>query len=127
VPHLQRARASSSALWAAVDRLTGGHARTAAWTLGGGALAACLLLATRSGPRGASAAPQAAILTVAATPGSCAVSIDGVARGDTPLPSLELSVGVHRVECAPPAGSAQAVKIVISEGTESHYQFALAQ
>jgi serine/threonine-protein kinase len=66
-------------------------------------------------------------LTVAATPGACAVTIDGVARGDTPLPSLELSVGIHRVECAPPTGAAQAVKVVISEGTESHYQFALAQ
>jgi hypothetical protein len=77
--------------------------------------------------RGGSRPKSNGRLTVAATPGSCAVTIDGVARGDTPLPSLELSVGIHRVECAPPAGVAQAVKVVISEGTESHYQFALAQ
>jgi serine/threonine protein kinase len=77
--------------------------------------------------RGGAHAKSNGRLTVAATPGACAVSIDGVARGDTPLPSLELSVGIHRVECAPPDGAPQAVKLVISEGTEAHYQFALAR
>jgi serine/threonine-protein kinase len=77
--------------------------------------------------RGGARAKANGRLTVAATPGSCAVSIDGVARGDTPLPSLELTVGLHRVECTSPSGSGQSVKLVISEGTESHYQFALPQ
>jgi serine/threonine-protein kinase len=77
--------------------------------------------------KGGSRAKSNGRLTVAATPGACSVSIDGVARGETPLPSLELSVGIHRVECAPATGAPQSVKVVISEGTESHYQFALAQ
>ena len=77
--------------------------------------------------RGGAHAKSNGRLTVAATPGTCAVSIDGVARGDTPLPSLELTVGLHRIECAPSTGPTQAVKVVISEGTEAHYQFALAQ
>jgi hypothetical protein len=76
--------------------------------------------------RGSGHAKANGRLTVAATSGSCAVTIDGVARGDTPLPSLELSVGIHRVECAPQNGPTQSVKVLVSEGTESHYQFALA-
>jgi serine/threonine-protein kinase len=66
-------------------------------------------------------------LTVAATPGSCVVSIDGVVRGPTPLASLELGPGAHEIECIPPTGPAQTAHVVVAEGTEGHYQFALGR
>jgi serine/threonine-protein kinase len=77
--------------------------------------------------RGGSRSKATGKLTVAATPGACAVSVDGVARGETPVPSLELSPGIHRVECVPHGGAAQSVKVLVSEGAEAHYQFALPQ
>jgi eukaryotic-like serine/threonine-protein kinase len=62
-------------------------------------------------------------LAIVASPGSCAVSVDGVARGNTPLGGLELAAGPHRIECAPPSGKAKTVSVTISEGASARYRF----
>jgi len=56
---------------------------------------------------------------------ACQVNIDGVSRGTTPLMSIDLSAGVHRVECTSPAGRTKAANIAVVEGGSTHYAFAL--
>ena len=77
--------------------------------------------------RGVSAARRSGRLSVAATPGSCSISVDGSPRGATPLESFELSAGMHRVECVPPNGTPRTASVAVAEGTEAHYQFTLAE
>src|SRR5579859_1921413 len=64
-------------------------------------------------------------LSIAAVSGRCAVSVDGVARGTTPLASFELPAGAHRVECVWPGGRARTASVSVAEGTATHYKFAL--
>jgi serine/threonine-protein kinase len=64
-------------------------------------------------------------LAIVASPGSCAVSVDGVSRGSTPLPVIELAAGPHRIECAPANGKAKTVNVTVSEGASARYKFAL--
>lgn len=69
-------------------------------------------------------------LTVLAEAGACSVFVDGAAHGTTPLRSLELPVGPHRVECVPASGSGKTVPlsatVTVSEGAEAHSQFTLS-
>jgi hypothetical protein len=39
--------------------------------------------------------------------------------------SIDLSAGVHRVECTSPAGKTKAANIAVVEGGSTHYAFAL--
>jgi serine/threonine-protein kinase len=64
-------------------------------------------------------------LSVASNPGSCAVSVDGVPHGPTPLASFEVSAGPHRIECSPPSGRPRSANVIVVEGTAAHYNFAL--
>ncbi len=64
-------------------------------------------------------------LSVATTQGWCSVSVDGVARGVTPIASLELTAGTHRVDCVPPNGKARAANVSIVEGSLTRHKFSL--
>jgi serine/threonine protein kinase len=77
--------------------------------------------------------PQASARAAATTKGSgrlsivsnpaCQVSIDGVSRGTTPLMSLDLSAGVHRVECTSAGGRSKSASIAVVEGGSTNYAF----
>jgi hypothetical protein len=62
-------------------------------------------------------------LAIVASPGQCAVSVDGVAKGSTPIGGLELAAGPHRIDCAPPSGKPKTVSVTISEGASARYKF----
>jgi serine/threonine-protein kinase len=64
-------------------------------------------------------------LMIVASPGSCAVSVDGVSRGSTPLPGIELAAGPHRIECSPATGKPKTVNVTVSEGASARYKFSL--
>jgi serine/threonine-protein kinase len=64
-------------------------------------------------------------LSISASPGWCSVSVDGVARGVTPLAPFEVQAGSHRVDCVPPSGKARAASVTIGEGVLSRHKFAL--
>jgi serine/threonine-protein kinase len=66
-------------------------------------------------------------LSVAASPGSCSLSVDGVTRGATPLTGVELSAGVHRLECAPASGRTKSANVSVAEGGTTHFRFALGE
>jgi eukaryotic-like serine/threonine-protein kinase len=66
-------------------------------------------------------------LSITSSPGWCSISVDGVARGVTPVPWFELSPGVHRVECVPPVGSAQTATLSMSEGGSARHSFSLEE
>ena len=64
-------------------------------------------------------------LAIIASPGACSVTVDGVARGMTPLGGIELAAGPHRIDCAPPSGRPKSVNVTISEGASARYKFSL--
>jgi serine/threonine protein kinase len=68
---------------------------------------------------------QSGRLSVASMPSWCALSVDGVLHGLTPVASFELTPGAHRLDCVSPAGKAKSATVSISEGAEAHYQFVL--
>ena len=64
-------------------------------------------------------------LNVGASNGWCNVTIDGVARGPTPLAGVELSAGPHKVTCAPPDKPAQNANVVVPADGTARYRFTL--
>jgi serine/threonine-protein kinase len=64
-------------------------------------------------------------LSIAASPGHCAVSIDGVSRGPTPLAAFEVPAGMHRVDCVTSTGKARTASVNVAEGAAAHYKFSL--
>ena len=64
-------------------------------------------------------------LSIVASPGWCAVSIDGVQRGVTPVATFELAAGGHRLDCVSPSGKTRTASINVAEGTATHYRFTL--
>jgi len=64
-------------------------------------------------------------LSIVATPGWCAISVDGQRRGVTPLNAFELPAGAHRVDCVPPNRPAKTSMVNVAEGTATHFKFAL--
>jgi serine/threonine protein kinase len=82
-----------------------------------------LPVATRNAPTSKGAGNGR--LAIVASPGSCSVSVDGAARGVTPIAGLELPAGPHRIECAPPSGKPKTVSVTISEGASARYRFSL--
>jgi serine/threonine-protein kinase len=75
----------------------------------------------------ASAKKTAAIgqLAVAASPGYCTVTVDGMKQGPTPIARLDLSAGEHRLECTTPAGKTRSTSITIQDGQTTRYRFML--
>jgi serine/threonine-protein kinase len=63
-------------------------------------------------------------LSVLSTPMPCAVSVDGVSRGSTPVASLELTSGVHHLDCVSPNGKSKGASIAVVEGGATRYSFA---
>jgi hypothetical protein len=45
--------------------------------------------------------------------------------GVTPLASVEVTAGTHRLDCVPPAGKARAVKVTVGEGATTRHKFSL--
>jgi serine/threonine-protein kinase len=66
-------------------------------------------------------------LSIIASPGWCAVSVDGVQRGVTPLSTFELPAGSHRLDCVSPSGRSRTASINVAEGTATHYRFTLEE
>ena len=68
--------------------------------------------------RGGAPVAQSGKLNVGATGGWCNVTVDGVARGATPVAGVDLSAGSHKVTCAPADGKAQTAMVVVpADGT----------
>ena len=66
-------------------------------------------------------------LSIATAPGWCSISVDGIARGVTPLASFELAAGPHKIVCVSPDGTAKTASVTVTEGGETRYQFAIAE
>jgi serine/threonine protein kinase len=64
-------------------------------------------------------------LSIAASPGGCAISIDGKEHGATPVASIDLSVGAHQIVCKPATGKPRTATVTIADGASSKYRFAL--
>jgi serine/threonine-protein kinase len=64
-------------------------------------------------------------LSITATPGFCAVTVDGASRGSTPVDNLPLGPGAHQIECAPPGGKVRVATVTMSAGEPEKYKFVL--
>jgi eukaryotic-like serine/threonine-protein kinase len=64
-------------------------------------------------------------LSITASPGWCSVSIDGVARGVTPMTGFEATAGAHRVDCVPPTGKPRTASVSVPEGSTGRHAFTL--
>ncbi len=77
-------------------------------------------------PRSASTQPAGTgKLNVSATGGWCNVSIDGTARGPTPIAGVELSAGPHRVVCTPPDKPALSASVNVPVDATGRYRFTI--
>jgi len=65
------------------------------------------------------------MIAIAANPGTCAVAVDGIARGPTPVPALKLAVGLHEVQCFPTSGKAHTMTVTVEDGVMSKFRFDL--
>jgi serine/threonine protein kinase len=77
--------------------------------------------APASGPHGVGK------LNVGAAGGWCNVSVDGVAKGATPVAGVELSAGSHRVVCTPPDHPAMSASVNVTPDGTTRYRFTLPQ
>jgi serine/threonine protein kinase len=75
--------------------------------------------------RAAAAIKRAGRLSVASMPSWCALSVDGILHGLTPVASFDLTPGTHRLDCVPPSGKTKSTTVSVTEGGEAHYQFVL--
>ncbi|HEY4016600.1 MAG TPA: serine/threonine-protein kinase [Polyangiaceae bacterium] len=66
-------------------------------------------------------------LSITASPGWCSVSIDGVARGVTPMSGFEVRPGAHRVECVPPTGKPRIATVTVADGRLARRAFSLEE
>ncbi len=64
-------------------------------------------------------------LSVASMPSWCALSVDGVLHGLTPVSSFDLNPGAHKLDCVSPTGNSRSASVSITEGAEALYQFVL--
>jgi serine/threonine-protein kinase len=82
---------------------------------------------TNAGSAAAAAAQPAGAgkLNVGASGGWCNVTVDGAARGATPVAGLELSAGTHRVTCTTADGKAQSATVVVPADGTARYKFTL--
>lgn len=64
-------------------------------------------------------------LNLAASPGWCAITIDGKERGPTPLAAIDLPAGPHQVNCKTSTGKLRTASVTVQDGATSKYRFAL--
>ncbi len=64
-------------------------------------------------------------LNVGASGGWCNVTVDGTARGATPVAGLELSAGPHKVTCTTADGKTQQASVVVPADGTARYKFTL--
>ena len=64
-------------------------------------------------------------LNVGASGGWCNVTVDGTARGATPVAGVELSAGTHRVTCTTADGKAQSATVTVPADGTARYKFTL--
>ncbi len=64
-------------------------------------------------------------LNVAAAGGWCDVAIDGKGYGPTPVASIELTAGSHKVTCTPSGGAAQSATVHVPAAGTERYRFQL--
>ncbi|MBS2018212.1 MAG: serine/threonine protein kinase [Deltaproteobacteria bacterium] len=79
-------------------------------------------------PTAPTTAPQPAgngKINVGASGGWCNVTIDGAARGATPVAGVELSAGPHRVTCTTPEGKTQTATVVVPADGVARHKFTL--
>jgi serine/threonine-protein kinase len=83
-----------------------------------------------SSPPSASPAPQPAAgngkLNVGAAGGWCNVTVDGAARGATPVAGIELGSGPHRITCATSDGKTQVATVTVTADATTRYRFTIA-
>jgi serine/threonine-protein kinase len=71
------------------------------------------------------ARPKVGHLTIQSQPATCVVSIDGNARGQTPLNMVELTEGPHMLECTPAHGKTVTARVNVTGGASARHVFAL--
>ena len=64
-------------------------------------------------------------LNVGAAGGWCNVTVDGAARGATPVAGVELPAGPHRITCTTAEGKAQSATVVVPADGTARYRFTL--
>lgn len=64
-------------------------------------------------------------LNVGASGGWCNVTVDGQARGATPVAGLELAAGPHKVSCTTPDGKTREATVTVTVGDTARYKFSL--
>ncbi len=64
-------------------------------------------------------------LFVSATPGWCALAVDGKDKGPTPVAGLVLAPGPHKLECRTPKGTVKTGTTTVQDGTATRYKFML--
>jgi eukaryotic-like serine/threonine-protein kinase len=64
-------------------------------------------------------------VSITASPGWCSVSVDGVARGVTPMNGFELRTGPHRIDCVSPVGQTRTATVVVTEASVTTHAFTL--
>ena len=64
-------------------------------------------------------------INVGASGGWCNVSIDGAARGATPVAGVELKAGPHTVTCTTPEGKTQSATVVVPVDGVARHKFTL--
>jgi serine/threonine-protein kinase len=80
------------------------------------------------GSTGGSASPAAmGKLNVGAAGGWCNVTVDGVARGATPVAGIDVSAGPHRLACATSDGKSQSATVTVTADGTTRYRFTLGQ
>jgi serine/threonine protein kinase len=86
--------------------------------------AAAPVVAAASPPPGVAGSGK---LNVGASGGWCNVTVDGTARGATPIAGLDLSAGPHRLACTTPDGKAQAATVTVAADSTTRYRFTIGQ
>jgi serine/threonine-protein kinase len=69
--------------------------------------------------------PGTGRILIGSAPISCAISIDGMKRGPTPLPPVDLTPGLHVIRCDAPNGKTKTDSIFIREGATARHKFSL--
>lgn len=64
-------------------------------------------------------------LNVGASNGWCNVSVDGVAKGATPIAGVELDAGTHKLSCTTADGKTQTATVAVPADGVARYKFAL--
>lgn len=64
-------------------------------------------------------------LNVGATGGWCNITVDGQAKGATPVAGLALPAGVHKLTCTPADGKVQSATVTVPPDGTARYRFTL--